>query len=109
MIVLRFTNRFVSCFLFSSTAPKGIVGTCVCSAIVGVTYLLALLFAIPDVETFVGNYTSDDFELNFAVATYQSVLPKSAAMAMTVLLIINVYFAGMSSLTVTSRIGYDEH
>lgn len=80
-----------------------------CSAIVGIVYLLALLFAIPNVETFVDANSSEDAELNFAVATFQSVLPKSAAMGLTVLLIINVYFAGMSSLTVTSRIGYVDH
>ena len=80
-----------------------------CSAIVGVIYLLALLFAIPNVETFVDANTSEDGDINFAVATFQSVLPKNAAMALTVLLIINLYFAGMSSLTVTSRIGYVDH
>jgi hypothetical protein len=45
---------------------------------------------------------------NLAVATYQLAVPQRGAMALTILLIINLYFAGMSSLTVTSRIGYVE-
>lgn len=90
----------------SFAAPKGIVGTCVCSAIVGILYLLALLFAIPNVGAFVEGNSGENATVNFAVATYQLAVPPAGAMALTVLLIINVYFAGMSSLTVTSRIGY---
>jgi len=92
--------------LFFAIAPKGIVGTCVCSAIVGFIYLLALLFAIPNVETFVENNSGDNASSNLAVSVYQLAVPSRGAMALTVILIINLYFAGMSSLTVTSRIGY---
>jgi amino acid transporter len=87
-------------------APKGIVGTCICSAIVGFIYVLALLFAIPDIPTFVENNSGDNETINLAVATYQLAVPARGAMALTILLILNVYFAGMSSITVTSRIGY---
>lgn len=93
-------------FFFFAIAPKGIVGTCVCSAIVGFIYLLALLFAIPNVETFVENNSGDNASSNLAVSVYQLAVPSRGAMALTVILIINLYFAGMSSLTVTSRIGY---
>ena len=92
-------------FLFF-VAPKGIVGTCVCSAVIGLIYLLALLFAIPDVSTFVENNSGDNQTINLAVATYQLAVPPRGAMGLTILLIVNLYFAGMSSLTVTSRIGY---
>ncbi|CAF0892591.1 unnamed protein product [Adineta steineri] len=87
-------------------APKGIVGTCICSALVGIAYILALLFAIPDVETFVTNNSGDDAPPSLVVATYQIAAPGAAAMALTILLIINLYFAGMSSITVTTRIGF---
>jgi len=87
-------------------APKGIVGTCVCSAIVGMIYILALLFAIPNVATFIDNTSGDNETINLAVATYQLAVPERGAMALTILLILNVYFAGMSSITVPSRIGY---
>jgi len=90
---------------FLLIAPKGIVGTCVCSAIVGFIYVLALLFAIPDVDTFINSPTNNE-SINLAVATYQLAVPQNGAMALTILLILNVYFAGMSSITVTSRIGY---
>ena len=73
---------------------------------VGFIYLLALLFAIPNVETFVENNSGDNASTNLAVATYQLAVPSRGAMALTILLIINLYFAGMSSVTVTSRIGY---
>ncbi|CAF4007446.1 unnamed protein product [Rotaria sp. Silwood2] len=91
-----------SCF----QAPKGIVSTCICSAITGFAYLLALLFAIPDVSSFVDNNSGDNSTQNFAVAAYQLAVPHQGALALAILLILNLYFAGMSSLTVTSRIGF---
>ena len=87
-------------------APKGIVGTCICGAIVGFIYLLALLFAIPNVEKFMDDNSGDNEAINLAVATYQLALSKAGAMGLTILLILNIYFGGMSSITVTSRIGY---
>ncbi|CAF1350281.1 unnamed protein product, partial [Rotaria sp. Silwood1] len=90
----------------SRAAPKGIVGTCICSAITGFAYLLALLFAIPDVGSFIDSNSGDNSTQNLAVATYQLAVPHKGALALTILLIINLYFAGMSSLTVTSRIGF---
>ncbi|CAF3610081.1 unnamed protein product [Rotaria sp. Silwood1] len=90
----------------SRAAPKGIVGTCICSAITDFAYLLALLFAIPDVSSFVDNNSGDNSTQNLAVATYQLAVPQKGALALTILLILNLYFAGMSSLTVTSRIGF---
>ncbi|UJR16304.1 hypothetical protein I4U23_003210 [Adineta vaga] len=87
-------------------APKGIVGTCVCSAIVGVIYLLALLFAIPNVEAFIDSHSDDNETMSLVVSTYQLAAAGRGAMALTILLILNLYFAGMSSITVTSRIGF---
>ncbi|CAF2720224.1 unnamed protein product [Rotaria sp. Silwood2] len=85
--------------------PKGIVWTCVCSAIVGTTYLLALLFVIPDVASFVNNNNSDNTTLNLVVATYQVAVPHQNALGLIILLLLNIYFAGLSSLTASSRIG----
>ena len=82
------------------------MGTCVCSAIVGVIYLLALLFAIPNVEAFIESYSDNNETMSLVVSTYQLAAPGRGAMALTILLILNLYFAGMSSITVTSRIGY---
>jgi amino acid transporter len=44
---------------------------------------------------------------DLAVATYRLALPLQGAFALTILLIINMYFAGMSAITATSRIGYE--
>ncbi len=97
---------YTACYnLFRFAASKGIVATCVCSAIAGIIYLLALLFVIPDMNTFMDAYNGGNETINLAVATFQSALPHQGAVALIILLIINVYFAGMSSLTVTSRIG----
>ncbi|CAF0949281.1 unnamed protein product [Adineta steineri] len=88
-------------------APRSIVGTCVCSAIFGIVYLLALLFVIPDVTTFMSANSGDNETINLAVAVFQSVLPhEGGALALTILLIVNLHFAGTSSMTVTSRIGF---
>jgi amino acid transporter len=91
----------------SFLAPKSIVGTCVCSALIGFIYLLALLFVIPDMNTFmeVNSNSSNNEQLNLAVATFELALPHRGALALTIILLINLYFAGMSSTTVTSRIG----
>ncbi|CAF1229978.1 unnamed protein product [Rotaria sp. Silwood1] len=84
----------------------GIVGTCVCSAITGTVYLLALLFAIPNVTSFVENNSGINGTEDLAVATYRLAVPLRGALALTILLIINMYFAGMSAITTTSRIGF---
>ncbi len=86
-------------------APKGIFGTCICSAVVGIVYLLALLFAIPNVATFIEANSNNNEPINLAVATYQLAVPPRGALALTILLVLNLYFGGMSGMTVTSRIG----
>ena len=101
MIVNKSCNA--SCF----SAPLGIVGTCVCSAITGTAYLLALLFAIPNVASLIENNSGTNGTEDLAVATYRLALPLQGAFALTILLIINMYFAGMSAITATSRIGYE--
>jgi hypothetical protein len=58
------------------------------------------------VASFVESHSGGNASLNLAVSTYELAVPPAGAMGLTILLIINVYFAGMSSLTVTSRIGY---
>ncbi len=87
------------------TAPKSIVATTICSAIVGFIYLLALLFVIPNMTTFVNANSGDNQSITLAIAAFQLVLSKRGTLAFTILIIINIYFAGMSSFTVTTRIG----
>jgi amino acid transporter len=52
---------------------------------------------------------SDYAVVNLFVAAFTSadgVYKKGGAVAMTALLIVNIFFAGFSSMTVTSRIGF---
>lgn len=52
------------------------------------------------------NNTGDNATESLAIATYRLALPYPGALAISIILIINIYFAGMSSVTVTTRIGY---
>lgn len=85
-------------------APRGIIYTCISSAVVGIIYLLALLFSIPNVATFVENSYLNGTIPNLAIATYQLAVPSPGPLAMSILVIINMYFAGISSITGTSRV-----
>ncbi|CAF0821571.1 unnamed protein product [Didymodactylos carnosus] len=87
----------------AKAAPLGIIGTTICAGIIGFIYLFTLLFAItPSVKYFVEH----SYNENLAVQVYELSVPKLGALALTVLLLINIYFAGASSITVTSRIGF---
>ncbi len=49
--------------------------------------------------------SGDNGSLNLAIAAFQLALPHRGALALTILIILNLYFAGTSSVTATSRIG----
>jgi len=93
----------------SSSAPKGILYTCIATAITGFAYIIGLLFACqgnidgalrgPNEHPVVNIY-----QMAFTGANGSH--NKHGSLAMTSLLIINLFFAGFSSLTVTSRIGF---
>jgi hypothetical protein len=55
--------------------------------------------------TFMDANSGDNGSLNLAIATFQLALPHRGALALTILIILNIYFAGTSSVTATSRIG----
>ena len=108
----------------SSSAPKGIIMTCVATALTGFTFLLGLLYASgcsnldcidlnltgstseitissqPVVNIFQKAFTKYDISGN--VTSYQ----KGGALAMAIMILINLFFAGFSSMTVTTRIGF---
>ncbi|CAF4125640.1 unnamed protein product [Adineta steineri] len=88
----------------SRAVPRSLVGTCLCGAIGGFIYLLALLFAIPNVDKFLKDNKENDDSMNLIIATYQGVIPNRIATMLTTLLVLNLYFGGISSITVTSRI-----
>ena len=94
----------------AKSAPRGIILTCVVTGVTGLLYIGGLLYACqnqidkyfegesdyPVVNLFVAAFTSEDGK------TYR----KAGAVAMTSMLIVNIFFAGFSSMTVTSRIGF---
>jgi amino acid transporter len=85
----------------TSSAPKGIVYTTIASAITGFVYILGLLYVAVDVDT-VLNGDSNQAIVNVYQIAYTSKdgIPNQAgALAMTSLLIINLFFAGFSSMT----------
>ncbi|CAF1031970.1 unnamed protein product [Adineta steineri] len=90
------------------TAPKEIVLTCICSAIAGFIYLLAVLFTIPNVAQFVKDNEENENEngdtLDDTVATFKLALSYHGTLILTILLLISFYFAGVASITTTTRL-----
>ena len=90
---------------FVSVVPRGIVIACVCSAVLGLVYLLGLLFAIPNVAHLMKVHYDENGKINLAIRVFQQGLPQRCALAFTIVILINIYLAGVASMTVTSRIG----
>ena len=91
------------------SAPFSIVWTCVATALTGFCYTLGLLYAMNGDINDVMNGNNNQPIVNVFSFTflYKDGTPnKQGALAMTSLLVINLFFAGFSSLTVTSRIGF---
>jgi amino acid transporter len=82
-------------------APKGIVATVIVGASLGLFYLLGLLFATPSIDAVV-NGDSDSEIVNL----FSIVCGTKGGLALTSLVIINLFFAGVSSMTITTRITY---
>ena len=93
----------------STSAPKGIVYTCLASALTGIIYIAGLLYACQDQIDEILNGESDQAVVNLYKLAFTNAEGKEnlvGAIAMTCMLIINLFFAGFSSMTVTSRIGF---
>ena len=83
-------------------APIAILGTCIGAAVVGLAYLLALMYASYDPLDLVQTTLNP----SATVQIYEISTPLPVALAFTIVLIITLYFAGMSATTTASRIGY---
>ena len=117
----------------SRAAPYGIIGTCVAVATCGLCYILSLLYAIPFAgvaitegmadpasSEFVSEAAADYVGTDLGIFTvyidgrtanpvtdiFLHVGGKAGALGLTALVLINLFFAGYASLTVTSRIAY---
>ena len=85
--------------VFSQSAPWGIVYTCLLVACTGFLYLIGLLYSTLDIE-------SATKGSNAAITAYVAACGPHVGRILANLLISNFFFAGLSSTTVTSRIGY---
>lgn len=93
----------------SSSAPKGIILTCVVTGITGLVYIAGLLYACQNKISEYSEGKSDYAVVNLFVKAFtnaEGAYNKAGAVSMTALLLVNVFFAGFSSMTVTSRIGF---
>lgn len=84
----------------SMAVPKGIVYTCIATAITGGLYILSLLFA--------SAYHVEEFASSEIGATYifQKCMGDRGANIMNYFILVNLFFSGMSSLTVTIRTAF---
>lgn len=83
-------------------APKGIVNGVIAAVITGLAFFIGLLYAMNENYDGVLNGLTDQPVINiFHLAFNES---RSGALAMSVLLAINVYLGGFSHMTVTTRV-----
>lgn len=73
---------------------------CAVGSVVGLLYILGLLFATFDYGSITGGISDP------IINVYVAALGQNGGLALTILLIFNLFFAGISSVTVTSRIGF---
>ena len=93
----------------ASSAPRGIVLTCIVTGLTGLVYIVGLLYACNNKieEQFRGE--SDYPVVNIYIQAFTNKMGhhnKIGSVIMTSLLLVNVFCAGFSSMTVTSRIGF---
>ena len=86
----------------SKKAPLAIIGTCGLAALIGFVYLLSLMFATGDLTGLTQNQSNP----SATVQIFQMSTSPAVSLIFTILLIINLFFAGMSSTTACSRITY---
>lgn len=84
-----------------TSAPKGIIYTCLATGIGGVGLYLSLLFATTDIEAALNGTTG-----NAAADVFTLACGSTMGSALTWLVVINLFFAGVSSVAVTGRITY---
>ncbi|TNV80914.1 hypothetical protein FGO68_gene5046 [Halteria grandinella] len=93
----------------SESAPRGIILTCLVTGVTGFVYICGLLFACQDTIITGEGAESDYAVVNVFVKAFTNAAGdynRTGAIAMTSLLMVNIFFAGFSSMTVTSRIGF---
>jgi amino acid transporter len=85
-----------------TAAPYGIINTCWATGIVGLFYIIALLFT----TTNISSATDDGLTEVAAVNVFLSACGNDFGNFLAWLIVINLFFAGVSSVTVTGRITF---
>jgi hypothetical protein len=92
----------------STSSPWGLIATTVTTSLVGLLYILGLLYAVPaeiGLFTTLTAYGGAGGAAN-AASLYAVATGNRVGLMLTNVLIANLFFAGVSSFTVTSRIGF---
>eukprot|EP01042_Synura_sphagnicola_P001818 gene1818-2133_t len=84
-----------------TSAPMGIVWTCFASGIGGLGIIISLLFATDSIEVLLNGRTG-----NAAIEVFLRTTGPTVGAALAWLIVVNVFFAGLSSVAITSRITY---
>jgi len=87
----------------SVAAPKGIIFTCIASGVVGFSFIISLLYSMGGDLNNTIDGESESAIVNIFMIVFKN---RNTSLAITCILIGDLFFAGFSSMTVTSRIGF---
>ena len=85
----------------STAAPKGIINTVLATGVGGVAYILALLYSTHNITDVLSGPTN-----NAATNVFIASCGTKWGQAISWIVVINIFFAGISSVAVTGRITY---
>lgn len=83
----------------SVTAPRGIVATCLSTGVVGLAYLVGLLYSTDSIDAALATP-------NAAVYVFTLTLGSTGGFVLALLLAANLFFGGASAITCSSRIAF---
>eukprot|EP00347_Sterkiella_histriomuscorum_P009672 403340314 len=86
------------------SAPQGIIYSCLLSVFTGVIFILAVLYGCQENIHAIVQGNSDHAAVNLFEMVFSG--NKNLSLIMTMILMLNIFLAGFSNLTVTSRIGF---
>lgn len=90
----------------TTTAPMGIIYTCLATGIAGLTLIISMLYATTNVELAVNGDYGTALANIFMYSTESKGSSPTLGPALIWLLVINTWFSGISSVTVTGRITF---
>lgn len=96
----------------ANSASKGIINTCLATGIGGLCFLLALLTSTTNIDLALGNISDDSVDASFidtgnaASNVFQQATSVKFGTGLTWIVVLNLFFAGIASVSVTARISY---